>query len=75
MQNLDFDLDYTYDGPGEETIPPAAVMIRTDVVLVDQCTLDVKTRDILIITTRRIEFGTPAWCEKMVEINSKPKAQ
>jgi|JI9StandDraft_1071089.scaffolds.fasta_scaffold96553_2 hypothetical protein len=30
MQNLDFDLDYTYDGPGEETIPPAAVMIRTD---------------------------------------------
>ncbi len=39
-----------------------------------RCVLDVKTRDILVITTRRIEFGTPAWCEKMVEINSKPKA-
>ncbi len=50
------------------------VMRKPDVVLVDQCTLDVKTRDILVITTRRIEFGTPAWCEKMVEINSKPKA-
>lgn len=30
MQNLDFDLEYTYDGPGEEAIPPAAVMITTD---------------------------------------------
>ena len=39
-----------------------------------RCVLDVKTRDILVITTRRIEFGTPAWCDKMVEINSKPKA-
>jgi len=39
-----------------------------------RCVLDTKTKDILIITTRRIEFGTPAWCEKMVEINSKPKA-
>lgn len=38
-----------------------------------RCVLDTKTKDILIITTRRIEFGTPAWCEKMVEINSKPK--
>lgn len=39
-----------------------------------RCVLDTKTKDILVITTRRIEFGTPAWCEKMVEINSKPKA-
>lgn len=39
-----------------------------------RCVLDTKTKDILVIATRRIEFGTPAWCEKMVEINSKPKA-
>jgi hypothetical protein len=36
--------------------------------------LDTKTRDILVITTKRIEYGTPEWCAKMVEINSKPKA-
>lgn len=39
-----------------------------------RCVLDTKTKDILVITTRRIEFRTQEWCEKMVELNSKPKA-
>ena len=50
---------------------PGEFATKTDAT---RCVLDTKTKDILIITTRRIEFGTPAWCEKMVEINSKPKA-
>jgi len=50
---------------------PGEFATRTDA---PRCVLDTKTKDILVITTRRIEFGTPAWCEKMVEINSKPKA-
>ena len=39
-----------------------------------RCVLDTKTRDILVITTKRIPFGTPEWCDKMVDINSKPRA-
>lgn len=39
-----------------------------------RCVLDTKNNDILVITTKRIPFGSPEWCEKMVEINSKPKA-
>jgi hypothetical protein len=35
--------------------------------------LDTKDNDILAITTKRIAFGTPEWCAKMVEINKKPK--
>jgi len=64
--------------------PPTAATMPTPMVAAPgefatksdatRCVLDTKTKDILVITTRRIEFGTPAWCEKMVEINSKPKA-
>lgn len=39
-----------------------------------RCVLDTKTNDILVITTRRIEFRSPEWCDKMVDINSKPRA-
>lgn len=63
--------------------PPTAATMPTPMVAAPgefatksdatRCVLDTKTKDILVITTRRIEFGTPAWCEKMVEINSKPK--
>jgi len=65
------------DAPTRITAPtamaarPGEFATRTDA---PRCVLDTKTKDILVITTRRIEFGTPAWCEKMVEINSKPKA-
>lgn len=56
--------------PSTMAAKPGEYATKTDAT---RCVLDTKTKDILIITTRRIEFGTPAWCEKMVEINSKPK--
>lgn len=49
---------------------PGDFASKTDPV---RCVLDTKTKDILVITTRRIEFRTQEWCDKMVEINSKPK--
>ena len=56
--------------PSAMAAKPGEFATKTDAT---RCVLDTKTKDILVITTRRIEFGTPAWCEKMVEINSKPK--
>ncbi|MDI9599428.1 MAG: hypothetical protein QM323_08050, partial [Acidobacteriota bacterium] len=64
--------------------PPTAATMPTPMVAAPgefatksdatRCVLDTKTRDILVITTKRIPFGTPEWCDKMVEINSKPRA-
>jgi hypothetical protein len=66
------------DPPAQVTAPPVMAAKPGEFATKEngtRCVLDTKTKDILVITTRRIEFGTPAWCEKMVEINSKPKAQ
>lgn len=57
--------------PSAMAAKPGEFATKTDAT---RCVLDTKTKDILVITTRRIEFGTLAWCEKMVEINSKPKS-
>lgn len=61
---------YNEKAPSAMAAKPGEFATKTDAT---RCVLDTKTKDILVITTRRIEFGTPAWCEKMVKINSKPK--
>jgi hypothetical protein len=68
----------TITAPPVAAVAPSTMIAQAGGYASKECearfVLDTKNNDILAITTKRIAFGTPEWCAKMVEINKKPKA-
>jgi hypothetical protein len=51
--------------PGTYAVGPQVPTVTTKI--------DPLTKDILVVTTERITFGSPAWCERMAALHIKPK--